>query len=147
LVQLAGEGGEGPALQGRRGEVQLQVEPVDLQHHPRVGRLGPDRLVARQRPGLAVDQEQLQLRPDRGRTGPEAGALQQPVQGEQALVEAPLEAAVIHRVEPITVDGKAHLVPPASDRRSRPRRRGLGRGFVDPPHLHLRRRPLAPSRR
>jgi hypothetical protein len=46
LVQLAGQGREGPAGQWCRGEVELQVEPVDLQHHPGVGRLGPDLLVA-----------------------------------------------------------------------------------------------------
>jgi hypothetical protein len=68
----------------------------------------PDLLVARQGATLGVDQEQLQLGADRGRTHPEPGPPQQPAQGEQALVKAPLEPPVVHRVEPLTIDGKAH---------------------------------------
>ena len=108
LVELAGHGREGPAGQRRRGQVQLQVEPVDLQHHPGVGRLGPDRLVAGQGAALAVDQAQLQLGPDGGRAGPEARPLQQPLQRLQAFLESQLEALVVHRVEAFAVDRQAH---------------------------------------
>jgi hypothetical protein len=133
LLQLAGEGGERPAGQRRRGQVQLQVEAVDLQHHPRVGGLVAHRLVAGQGPPLAVDQEQLQLGPDGGRPGPEAGTLQHPLQGRQALVQAPREPLVLQGVELLTVDGKAHVGAdasrraPARRRAERPGRRGAER--------------------
>ena len=124
LVQLAGERGEGPADQRRRGEVELQVEAVDLQDDPGVGRLGPDHLVQRQGAALAVDQEQLQLGPDGGRAGPEAGTLQQPFQGDQAILQPLLEAPVVPRIEPLAIDRQAHRMPPFGQR-ERPRlRRG-----------------------
>ena len=41
---------------------------------------------------LAVDQAQLQLRPEGGRAGPEARPLQQPLQRRQAFLEPQLEA-------------------------------------------------------
>jgi hypothetical protein len=108
LIELTAQRRERAAGQRRRGQVQLEVEPVDLQHHPGVGRLGSDRLVAGQRAALPVDQEQLQLRADRGRTHPEPRPPQQAAQGHQALVKAPPEPPVVHRVEPLTIDGKAH---------------------------------------
>jgi len=111
LVQLAGECGEGPALERRWREVELQVEPVDLQDHPRVGGLGPHHLVQGQGATLAVDQEQLQLGAQRGRTGPEARSLQQPAHGQQALVKSLLEAPVVHRVKLLTVDRQPHRIP------------------------------------
>ncbi|HEX8133887.1 MAG TPA: hypothetical protein VF880_10715 [Actinomycetes bacterium] len=104
LVQLGTEGAEGTAGQRGRRQVELQVEPVDLQDQPRVRGGGPDLLVARQRACPPVDQEQLQLGADRGRPDAEAGALQQPAEGQQALLEPLPEALVVDRVEPVPVD-------------------------------------------
>jgi hypothetical protein len=54
-VQLAPERGERAAGQrGGRG-VEFQVEPVQLDDDPRIGRGGADGLVEPQRPGRAVD--------------------------------------------------------------------------------------------
>jgi hypothetical protein len=47
LVQLVAEGAEGTAGQRGRRQVELEIEPVDLQDQLRVGGLGPDLLVAR----------------------------------------------------------------------------------------------------
>jgi hypothetical protein len=104
LGQLVAEGAERPAGQRGRRQVELQVEPVDLQDQPRVGGLGPDLLVARQGARPPVDQKQLQLGADRGRPDAEAGALEEPVEGQQALLEPLLEALVVDRVEPVPVD-------------------------------------------
>jgi hypothetical protein len=82
LVHLGAEGAEGTAGQRGRRQVELQVEPVDLQDHPRVGGLGPDLLVARQGARPPVDQEQLELGADRGRPDAEAGPLEEPAEGE-----------------------------------------------------------------
>jgi hypothetical protein len=98
-VQLAAERGERAARQrGRRG-VEFQVELVQLDGDPRIGRLGTDGLVAWQRPTRAVDQEQLQLGTDRGRAGPETGTFQQLPQRAQALREPFGEAQVITLIE------------------------------------------------
>ena len=104
LVELAGHGRERPTGQWRRGQVQLEVEPVDLQHHPRVGRLRPDLLVAGQGTALAVDQAQLQLGSDGDLAGAEAGPLQQPLQRHQALLQPHLEAPVVGGVEALALD-------------------------------------------
>jgi len=66
---------------------------------------------------LAVDQEQLQLGADRGWAGAEAGPLQQPTEGQQALLQSLLEPLVVDRVEPLPVDRKAHRLPPAGSAR------------------------------
>ena len=75
--QLLAERREGLAGQQRRGGVQLQVEPVQLQVDAGVGRSRADRLIVLQRPGRAIDQEQLQLGAQRDRTHPEARPLEQ----------------------------------------------------------------------
>ncbi len=49
--------------------------------------------------------------PTLGRAGPEAGTLQQPPQGDQALLQPLLEPPVVHRVEPLTIDRQAHRCP------------------------------------
>ena len=54
---------------------------------PGIGGVSPDRLIERQGATLVVNQEQLQLGPDGDGAGAEAGASQQPGQGEQAFLQ------------------------------------------------------------
>ena len=60
-IRVAPERGERPtSQQGRRG-VEFQVTAVQLHGDPGIGHRGTDGLVAGQRTGRAVDQEQLKL--------------------------------------------------------------------------------------
>ena len=108
LIQLTGHGRERPAGQRRRGQVQLEVEAVDLQDHSGIGGVSPDCLIARQGATLVVNEEQLQLGPDGAGAGAEAGASQQPGQSEQAFLQAPLKPQVIGLVELLTLDRESH---------------------------------------
>ena len=65
-----------PASRAGRG-VELQVAAVQLHSDPGIGHRGTDGLVAGQRTGRAVDQEQLKLGTYRGGTGPEARQLEE----------------------------------------------------------------------
>ena len=98
-VQLASERGERPAGQRDRRGVEFQVEAVQLHGDPRIGHRGTDGLVVRQRPGRAVDQEQLELGTDGGGAGPEAGPFQQLPERGQAFLEPLPEARVVALVE------------------------------------------------
>jgi hypothetical protein len=69
-----------------------------------------------------VDQEQLELGTDGGRADAEARALQEPAQGQQALLEPYLEALVVDRVEAVPVDREAHSDPPSISGSARGRR-------------------------
>src|SRR5215213_3382680 len=132
LVELAGHGRERPAGQRPRNQVQLEVEPVDLQYHPGVGRLGPDLLVAGQGPALAVDQAQLQLRADGHRPGAEGRPLQQPPQRLEALLQALLEPLVVGGVEVLALDRQAHGSTLAAAGRPRTVRTARFRGAARP---------------
>ena len=98
-VQLGFERGERPAGQQHRRGVEFQVEPVQLERDPLIGRRGLDGLVARQRPGRAVNQEQLGLGAHGDRTSPEAGLFQQLPERGQAFLEPVPEARVVGLAE------------------------------------------------
>jgi hypothetical protein len=113
-VQLAAERGERTARQrGWRG-IEFQVELVQLDGDPRIGRCGTDGLVARQRPARAIDQEQLQLGADRSGADPETGPFQQPPQRAQAFPQPFGEVQVIALGElfPIYLGSHRRASPP-----------------------------------
>jgi hypothetical protein len=92
------------AGQQRRGGVQFQVEPVQLNGDAGIADSAADRLVTQQRPGHLIDQEQFQLGAKGDRAHPKAGPLQQPPERGQALGESPLEADVVSLIEALLVD-------------------------------------------
>ena len=116
-AELTGQRGERAASQQRGRAVQLQVEAVELDGDAGVGGQGPDGLVQRQRPGRAVDQEQLELGADRDRARPEAGPGEQLTQVGQAALEPLGEASVIALAELLPGDLLSHGRPASTPAR------------------------------
>jgi len=98
-AQLVPERRERTAGQQDRSGVEFQVAAAQLKRDPRVGRRRADRLVVRQRPGRAVDQEQLKLGAYRGGASSESRPFEQLPECEQAVLEPLPEARIIALIE------------------------------------------------
>jgi hypothetical protein len=90
---------EGPPRERHRRAVALEVEAVELDRQPRIGRVGQYGVVGRKRPPRGVDQRQLHLRADRRRTLTEAGLREQQVERLELLPEPLAEAPGVVVVE------------------------------------------------
>ena len=100
---------------GRR--VDLQVEPVELEVDVPVARGGPDVGVHGRGLRRRVHQADLELRADRRRPLPEAGAHEHPAQRREALAASLGEPVVVARREALALDLLTHAHHPARPER------------------------------